>query len=203
MKKFSLLAVAIATLGMFVATTGSVSAQESAPSTPHQIGLIDMAYIFKNYTKFKDETTQLQKAAEEAEGKAQQFMEKGRQMQAQLQTLQPGSADYNKVESDLIKLKTELESFKQVEQREIVRKQAEVYKAIYLEVQDMVQRFATYHKYTLVIRFTRDDVSEASNPQAIIQNMNRQVVFYQDRDDITEPILKYLNDRYKQTASAK
>jgi outer membrane protein len=54
-----------------------------------------------------------------------------------------------------------------------------------------------------VIRFNRGDVAEAGNPQAIINNMNRQVVYYQPQDDITEPILNHLNEQYRKTASKK
>jgi outer membrane protein len=204
-KKCSLLAVAVATVGMFV-SQAAVRAEDpaaAAGAAPHQIGLIDMAHIFKNYEKFKDQTASLQKSAEEAEAKAQAMMEKGKQGQQQLAGLQPGSPDYSRIEADLIKLKTELETFRQVEQQKIVRQQADVYKTIYLEVQDVVNRYAAYYKYTLVIRFNRGDVSEAGNPQAIINNMNRQVVYYQPQDDITEPILNHLNEQYRKTASKK
>lgn len=200
MKKSSLVAVALATLGLFVAVA-PVMSQEAATSAPHQIGLIDMAHIFKNYEKFKDQTAGLQKLAEEAEAKAKAMMEEGKKGQEQLQTLVAGSPEYSALEAKLIKLKTELETFRQVEQQKIVRQQADVYKTIYLEVQDVVNRYAAYYKYTLVIRFNRADVADAGNPQAIIQNMNRQVVYYQTQDDITDPILKHLNDQYKKTAS--
>lgn len=202
MKKYSLLAVALATVGLFMATRPVISQDAAAtPPAPHQIGLIDMAHIFKNYEKFKDQTASLQKLAEEAEAKAQAMMEKGRKGQEQLQALTPGTPEYTQIEAELIKLKTELETFRQVEQQKIVRQQADVYKTIYLEVQDVVNRYASYYKYTLVIRFNRADVAEAGNPNAIIQNMNRQVVYYQPQDDITDPILKHLNDSYKKTAA--
>jgi outer membrane protein len=199
-KTFRLWTVALATVGLFV-LNAAASAQEQ--QLPHQIGLIDMAYLFKNYDKFKDQTAGLQKAAQEAETKLQAMMEKGKTQQQQLQGLEQGSPDYARIEADLIKLKNEMETFKQVEQQKIVRQQAEVYKAIYLEVQDVVNRYAAYYKYTLVIRFNRTEVADATNPQVIIQNMNRQVVYYQTQDDITDPILKHLNDQYKKTASAK
>ena len=205
-KKFKLLTVAVASLGLFVATA-TLSAQEAAapssPSSPHQIALIDMAFIFKNYDKFKDQTASLQKAAEDAEAEAQKMMEQGKQLQQQLQTMQAGSPDYTKLESELIGLKNKLETFRQIEQQKIVRQQADVYKTIYLEVQDVVRRYATHYDYSLVMRFSREEVSASTNPQAILQSMNRQVVHYQPQDDITEPILSYLNDNYKKTASAK
>lgn len=199
MKKYSLLAVAMAAFGL-MATSWTLTAADTAPSAPHQIGLIDMAHIFKNYEKFKDQTASLQKEAEDAQNRAKGMATKGQDLQAQLAAFTPGSAEYNKVEGELIDLQAKLQAFQQQEQREIVRKQAEVYKKIYLEVQDVVNRYASHYHYTLVIRFNRGDVAEASKPDAIIQNMNRQVVYYQTQDDITDPILSYLNDQYRKTA---
>lgn len=205
MKKYSLLTLAAIALGVCVATA-NLSAQEPAAAArqalPHQVGLIDMAHIFKNYEKFKDQTESLQAAAQEAEAKAQEMLKQGQQLQVQIQTLQPGTADYNKIEAQMIELQTRLQTFKQVEQREIVRKQAELYKKIYMEVQNAVKLYADYHRYTLVMRFSRQELVETNNPQEIIQNMNRQVVYYQTRDDITDPILGYLNDSYNKTRSA-
>ncbi|MCA8997597.1 MAG: OmpH family outer membrane protein [Planctomycetaceae bacterium] len=207
MKKHSLLTVAALALGLFVATA-TVSAQAPAnaaakPAKPHQVGLIDMAHIFKNYERFKDQTESLQKAAQDAETKAQDMIKQGQTLQAQIQQFEPGTPDYNKVEEQMIALQTRLQTFRQVEQREIVRKQAELYKKIYMEVQGAVKLYADYHNYTLVMRFSRTELAESNNPQEIIQNMNRQVVFYQTRDDITDPILGYLNQQYQKSASAQ
>lgn len=205
MKKYSLLTLAAIALGVCIATA-NLSAQEPAAAgrqqLPHQVGLIDMAHIFKNYEKFKDQTESLQTAAQDAEARAQEMLKQGQQMQVQIQALQPGTPDYNKIEAQMIELQTKLQTFKQVEQREIVRKQAELYKKIYLEVQNAVKLYADYHRYTLVMRFSRQELVETNNPQEIIQNMNRQVVYYQTRDDITDPILGYLNDSYNKTRSA-
>ena len=205
MKKFSLWTTAIVVAGLFLAP-GLASAQEAqTKAAPHQIGLIDLAHIFKNYEKFKDKTQSLQTAAEDAEAKAQGMLEQMKQIQGQLQSgnIAAGSVDYNKLEAQLIKLQTELQTFRQVEQRDIVRKQADVYKQIYLEVQDAVGQYAKYYKYTLIMRFNRQEVSEAVDPQTVMQGMNRQVVYYQNQDDLTDPILNFLNEKYRKTASAQ
>lgn len=201
MKKFSLwTTAALLAFGMMVAVPASAQDQAAAP---HQIGLIDLAHIFKNYDKFKDQTTGLEKAAKDAEAEAQAMLQQMKDVQAQMQGLAPGSPDYNDKESQLIELQTKLQAFRQVEQRGIVRKQAEVYKKIYLEVQEAVGQYAKYYKYTLIIRFNRNQVAEAGDPNAIIQSMNRQVVYFQSQDDLTDPILNFLNDKYHKAQAAK
>lgn len=205
MKKTSLWMTAfVATAGLLIAVN-TASAQSPATTTAasaHQVGLIDMAHIFKNYEKFKAETQGLQTAAEQAEAKAQGMVAEMKNVQGQMQGLTPGSADYNAKEAKLIELQTKLQTFQQVERRDIVRKQAEVYKKIYVEVQQAVSMYAKHYEYTLIMRFNREDLEAAGDPQKIIQGMNRQVVWHRPQDDLTDPILQYLNDRYSQQAKA-
>lgn len=201
MKKISLWMTAFVAVAGLLVAVNTASAQEDQ-TTAHQVGLIDMAHIFKNYEKFKAETQSLQAAAEQAEAKGQEMVAEMKSIQGQMQGLAPGSADYNVKEAKLIELQTKLQTFQQVERRDIVRKQAEVYKKIYVEVQGAVAQYAKYYNYTLIMRFNREDVAEAGDPQKIIQGMNRQVVWHRPQDDLTDPILQYLNDQYTKTASA-
>ncbi len=78
MKRISLLMICA-----FALTTGVTFAQQpaagpSAQAVPpdavkHQIGLIDMAHIFKNYEKFTAMTASLQKEIEQTDLKAKGF----------------------------------------------------------------------------------------------------------------------------------
>ncbi|QDT35370.1 MULTISPECIES: OmpH family outer membrane protein [Thalassoglobus] len=201
MKKPSLWMTAFVAAGLLVAV--NTASAQNQPSAAHQVGLIDMAHIFKNYEKFKAETQGLQAAAEQAEQKAQDMVAQMKSVQGQMQGLTANSPDYNAKEAQLIELQTKLQAFQQVERRDIVRKQAEVYKKIYVEVQDAVSMYAKHYEYTLIMRFNREDVAAAGDPQKIIQGMNRQVVWHRPQDDLTDPILQYLNDQYNKTASAR
>jgi outer membrane protein len=163
------------------------------------VGLIDMAYVFKNYEKFTALTESLQKEIEQTDGQARGIVEKMKQLQGQLTSgnLQDGSPDSSKIEAELVKSKTELETFKLTAQRDFLRKEADIYKTVYLEVENAVRRYSAYYQYTLVLRFNRQKVDEAENPRDIINGMNRQVVFFRAQDDLTDPILDYLNGEWR------
>jgi outer membrane protein len=170
--------------------------------TPHQIGLIDMAHVFNNYEKFKAMQEGLQADLKAARDKAQGTIERIKQLQEQAKTgtYKPDSPEYKKLESEVIKLQTELEAYGRVTQAEQLRKEAEVYKQVYLEVQDAIQVYAKHYGYTLILRFDREAVETADNPQVILQRMTRQVVFHRGEDDLTTAILTHLNRQYQQTA---
>lgn len=168
------------------------------PAGPHQIGLIDMAQVFKEYEKFKALSEDLRAQVQESDAEAQAMVQALQQTQATMSsgTYAAGSPEYQQLEQRLIEQQTEIENFRKVKQLEFLRKEAEIYKTVYLEVQDAVGMYARHYKYTLIMRFNRSKVEDATNPQEIIQSMNRPVVFYKPNDDLTDPILNYLNQQY-------
>lgn len=186
------------------AKPASAAAASSAAAAPaasaHQVGLIDMAYVFKNYSKFKSMTEEMQAEAKAAQAEAEAMVEEMKQVQTKMQSLQDGSEEYIANEKKILTLQTNLESFRKVQQREFLRKEAEIYKTVYMEVQENVQHYAKHYGYTLIIRFNRQSVDAAENPQEIITSMNRQVVFYREQDDLTDPILDYLNKQYGESS---
>ncbi|WP_437227169.1 OmpH family outer membrane protein [Planctomicrobium sp. SH661] len=178
-------------------------AQSPAPPA-HQVGLIDMAYVFKNSHHFLVLTEGLQADIEKTDGEAKVMVEKIRQLQGQLTSgaLQNGSPDYIKVEEQIVHAKAELETFKRVSQQSFMRKEADIYKTIYLEVEGAVKRYAEYYKYTLVLRFDRNEIDADDNPRDVMNGMNRQIVHHRTRDDMTEPVLKFLNNEWKKSGGA-
>ena len=203
MKKLLMSVSAAALCASVALSLAPASAQQPAAAAKsavqHQVGLIDMAHVFKNYDKFKTMTKSLQEEAQGAQKKADAMIEEMKSLQAKITSgdLQEGSPDYVRIESQLLKMQTDLETYRKVSQRDFLRKEADIYKTIYLEVQQAVNDYANYYKYTLILRFNRQEVAEAENPQQILNNLGRQVVYYKKQDDVTQPILDYLNDEFK------
>ena len=194
-------AAALMAAGMFFSTRDTLGQGAATPkAAAHQVGLIDMAHVFKNYEKFKSSTTALQETIKAADEKAKSQFESMKGMQEKMGSLQQGSPEYTALESKLIGSQTQLESFKKQSQLSFLRAEAEIYKTVYLEVQNAVQQYAGVYKYTLIMRFNRNPVENADNPQEIIQSMNRQVVYFRGEDDLTDPILNYLNDKYAKSS---
>jgi outer membrane protein len=196
-KKLILCSAAIAIAAGVFLSTRDLHGQAAERPTAHQVGLIDMAYVFKNYEKFKASTQDLQANIKAADDKAKAQVEAMKNLQEKLASLTAGSAEHQKVESDLIGMQTKLETFRKTSQLEFLRREADIYKTVYLEVAQSVEQYSKHYKYTLIMRFNRAPVETAENPQEIIQSMNRQVVYYRTQDDITDQILGYLNEQFK------
>ncbi|MCA9112333.1 MAG: OmpH family outer membrane protein, partial [Planctomycetaceae bacterium] len=188
---------------LFVVSQTIQGQEGGAKSGPHQVGLIDMAEVFKDYEKFKNLREELQAEIEQSDAQAKGKLEQMKNLQQQITSgqLKQDSPEYQNIEKQLLTMKGELESFRQVQQREFLRKESEIYKQVYLEVQDAVNKYAQHYNLTLIMRFNRNKVEEAENPQEVIQSMNRQVVFHRASDDITDPVLGYLNRQYNSQAA--
>lgn len=200
MKKLVLSTVAVAFAFGCLSSINSASAQETAAPAATKVGLIDMAYVFKNYEKFKTLRDDLKTEIEGSDQQAKTMATKIKTVQEQLKTFGEGSPEYVAKEQELTRLATEFETFRKVAQRDFLRKEADIYKTIYMEVADAVKLYAQHYKYALILRFNREDIQSSSSPDEVLQSMNRQVVYYSAREDITDAVLKYLNQRYGQAS---
>lgn len=173
----------------------------AAASLPHKVGLIDMAHVFKNYKKFEMMRNELKDEISVSEEKAKAMQAELADMQNALKKLNDGTKEYSKVEQEIVKKAAEFEGFRRTASRDFLKKESVIYLQVYTETSKAVERYADYHKYTLIMRFNREEL-DTENPQTLLQGMNRQVVYHHDEDDITVPVLDFLNDRYAKSGAA-
>lgn len=210
MKKLIVSLSAVAALLAVLLTATQTRGQAGNPAAaraarPHQIGLIDMAFVFNNYEKFKALQAAVQEDLKIAKEKAQATIEKMKALNEQLTggEIKKDSPEAKNLEAQMIKMQTELEVFGKVTQNENLKRKAEIYKQIYLEVQENIRIYANAYGYTLIIRFDRESVADSTDPQQVLQRLTRQVVYHRGEDDLTEVILKHMNQQYTSQAGAR
>ena len=89
MKKFILSASALATLATILMTATPIRGQQGTPArtaAPHQVGLIDMAFVFNNYDKFKAAQESVKQEFQAAQQKAQGSIDELKKIGEELQT---------------------------------------------------------------------------------------------------------------------
>jgi len=195
--------LAVAAVAMISGSgTGRLAAQ-ATPSTPHKIALIDMAHVFKNYAKFESLRETLKTEIKASEEKMQADIQQLQAMKEKLQMMTETSPGFAQAEAELASKAAEIDAGRKVMQRDFLRKESQIYKQVYMEVTSAVKMYADYYKYSLVLRFNRQQIQEDDAPQAVINGMNKQVVYHRAEDDITDAVLDYLNKKYqKESASA-
>lgn len=204
MKKLILSAAVIVVFaGLSCFTTSARAQGGAAKQMATKIGLIDMAEVFKEYKKFEALRDGLKADIKATDAKAKQMATQAQAMQAKLKSgnFKQDSPEYKQIESQLTQLRAEFTTFKNQSQREFMKKESQIYKTVYLEVSDAVAKYAGYYKYTLVLRFNRKSLEDADNPQGVLQSMNKQIIYSEPEDDITDSIVDYLNRLYGREAT--
>jgi Skp family chaperone for outer membrane proteins len=181
---------------------GDGNASPAVEPSPHKIGLIDMARVFKSYKKFEAMRDELKGELTKSEEKFKAMTEQIKKETAELKGYKEGTEEYSRVEKTLLTHTTQAEAFRKGQQRDLIRKEAQIYKTIYLEVSDAVERYAQHFKFTLVLRFSADELNGQENPEDVMRGLNRQVVYYRPSEDITSAICTFLNNRYGRMAAA-
>ena len=191
------------TATVLACVTMTATAQEKTPDSaplPSKIGLIDMAYVFKNYRKFKVLHDDLRVRVEKRSGQANLMAGHIKGFKSALEELDKGSPEYAEAEKQIVQKMREIEDFQKATKRDILKEESQIYRTVYLEVADAVKEHAESHKYTLILRFSREGIETVSEPQEVAQKINKLVVYSRPRDDVTEAVLKGLNERYRQVA---
>jgi len=194
-KLFVLAVMSVSLVGFWAGVQAQTGA--TAPTVTHKVGLIDMARVFREYTKFSVLREDLKGEISQSDEKAKSMALQINKLRDEMKQFKQGSPEFITRENNLTKLTTEFETFRKQVQRDFLRKEADIYKTIYLEVVDVVKKYAEYYKYTLVLRFNGEKL-DTDDPQKLIQGMNRQVVFHRPEDDITPSVIEYLNRKYDQ-----
>lgn len=207
MKRTILGAFALALLAGVLTLSGNAWSQNkeapaaAASNTPHKVGLIDMAHVFKNYKKFEALRDELKEEIGASEEKAKLMQGELAEMQKEMKKLTEGGPEFTKAEQIIVKKAAEFETFRRAASRDFLKKESQIYLQVYNETSDAVERYAKHYKYTLIIRFNREEL-DTENPQNLLQGMNRQVVYHQAEDDITPSVLEFLNRSYAKATTA-
>ena len=172
-------------------------AARPAAAAPTQVGIngmavVDVAYIFKNHARFKQQMEGMKAKVDAAEEQVKKAQADMKQMVEQIKAFQPGTPEYKRIEADLTKKQADLQVQVNLQKKDFMEQEGKIYYAVSVEVEDAVKRLATKYNIALVLRFNGDQV-DASNRDDILRNINKPIVFYDPRMDITPYILQDLN----------
>jgi Skp family chaperone for outer membrane proteins len=192
--------------GQGSATSGTKKAAPAAPATPaaeppHKIALIDMGRVFKEYKKIEALKEDWKSEFSVNENQAKKLTTQIQNLVEEMKQFKPGSPEFIKLEKQHTQATAEFQSFQKNAQRDLVRKEADLLKTVYLEAMEVVGKFADRFGYTLVMRFN-SDTFEGDDVNKFQLVMNRVIVYHRPEDDLTDGVIKYLNSTYDRSLKA-
>jgi Skp family chaperone for outer membrane proteins len=171
--------------------------QHTAAAAPGGLGIngmavIDVAYIFKNHARFKQQMDGMKQKVDAAENEVKAVQEEMKKSIEQMKQFNAGSPEYKRMEADLLKKQGELQLKVNLQKKDFMEQEGKIYFNVSREIEDAVKLFATKNNIAMVLRFNGDQV-DPSNRDDILRNINKPIVYYDTRMDITPYILQDLN----------
>jgi Skp family chaperone for outer membrane proteins len=195
----------IVAAALFAASVGLNAANAQAPNAAGAnaakfgIAVVDIPYIFKNYSKFKATSDAMKKEMETIDADVKADRAKIAQMEQQRNSFNVGSAEYKKYDEEMARMMAEFQLKTGKLQKDFMERQAKLYYQTYLEVASKVNEYAKRNNIGMVMRFNGEPVDPNQREQ-VMRDINKQVVM-QNSIDITPDVLQLLN-RDSQVRSA-
>jgi len=178
------------------------AARPSGGRSGSDIALLDISVIFKNNTRFKQHMADLQADMQRAEEQMKKERDSLRALSERLNDYKAGTAEYKQLEEEIAKRSADLNVRFQLQKKEFAKTEARIYHMIYQEIQQEVDAFAQANGIAAVLKFS-SEAADGDNPDSVLRDLNKPVVWYSRGLDITPIILESLNRRALQQSDQR
>ncbi len=211
MKARFLWATTVAMLAVIGCLAHPVSAQQAGQQSPMptRLAIIDLSYIFQHYPKFQAELERLKSEVEKREIELRAQRKDIGDKQQQLKLMTPGTENYRNLEGTIASRMANLQVQVQLQKKEFLSQEAEIYHKTYDHVMQYVRWYADQNGIALVLQYKGDTPVKGppqaqkpgSAPSAVIKKINQNVVYHHPSIDITGIILSYLKQEHASNRS--
>jgi len=174
-----------------------------AQQAPHHggpvVAILDLTYIFKNHTRFQQMSGDMRREVEAAENSLKSDRESYQQLTQKLEQYKRGTPEYRALEEELAKRAAELNLQVNIQKKNFLEQEAKIYYTVYQEVIDCVKYHCDTTGVSLVLRFNGDPI-DRNDPQEVLKELNKSVIYYNRSIDITPVILEKLNSYQQKPA---
>jgi Skp family chaperone for outer membrane proteins len=179
-------------LAALVSATASAQAPAQPVAPAVHVAVVDIGNIFKNHSRFKASIDKLKDEAMTARNGMKAEEERIRGLMEQAKGLNVGTPDFKRLEKEITQAQGELQVNVQLQNKDFAEREGKVYMQCYEEVEKAVTQFARQHRIAVVHRVDAEPL-DTSNPQNILREISKPVVYYEAGIDITKDILSMLN----------
>ncbi len=182
------------TASVAVAQSPAAGTAAAAPARP-TIALVDVGHILKNHPTMKMEIERIEssmkKADEEFAAKRDQIIKQMEQLREQFTE---GTPEYEKQEKMIAEADTNFRLELVKKRKEFDEARAGVIYKIYTDLNTLIKYYCDNTGATLVMRVNRETM-DPKKPETVQMVLSQEVLYFQPSADITEWVLKGLNQQ--------
>jgi RNA polymerase sigma factor (sigma-70 family) len=180
---------------------GPSTAKSALGHSAAPIGSINLDAVFNRYEKVKKSKKEYSDAVVARQNELMKLMNDANEETQILAKLSPGTVDHKKHENRVTELKARHAAAREQSQREFAQREAEMLAAHYEEIQETVAAMAKAKGLTYVVKVS-PELRPDPMPNDVTALLNCSVVYADPRNDLTEEVIRDLNQRFK-AAGAK
>jgi Skp family chaperone for outer membrane proteins len=177
---------------LLAAASHAAAPRAASAEGPLPVALVNIDRVLKTYKPLQEKVDPLKAEAKEIDQTVQVRQAEIETVGAQLRKQQPGSAEQQRLQLQLVKLQTELQQFINNERQAMQKKEATVYLAFFRQLDAEISKYAKAHGIKLVLRQSETSLDDGQSLQDTIKALNRSVL-YEEGLDITDEIVKALD----------
>lgn len=166
---------------------------EKSPLKPSTIGVVDIAVVFKHYRQFNDEMAKIKEDIEVFDKYVKEQAQELKELSDQLQKTKRDSAEHQAIEQRATTRTAELQAQVTAKKAALLEQEASVYFDAYGQVESATRTVSRQRKVDFVLRYNSEPMKREDR-NSVLQGVNRAVVSYPKGNDITEDVLKILNE---------
>jgi Skp family chaperone for outer membrane proteins len=158
---------------------------------PLAVGLVNVDRILKDYKPLNDKLDPLKAEAKDLDAKVQVRQAELETVANQARQTQPGSAEFQRLQIQLVKLQTDLQQFVAKGRHDLQQKEATVYLSFFRQLDAEIGKYAKANGLKLVLRQYETSFEDGQSLPDVAKSLNRTIL-YEEGLDITDSILKAL-----------
>ncbi len=184
-------------LGGAVLLDRSFAQPPSTAGGPTKVAVCDVVKVFKNYNRAKDLTAALNGKRETVTAEAEKRLQAINTIGMELEELVRGSKEYERRFNEARRLTIERTVWLKFEEDLMMRDHHRLTKEMYQETIKMVGLIAQERGVQIVLSRMSEDLQSENTPQLLQQIERRKALYATDDVDMTDTVLKRLNEAYR------
>lgn len=184
-------------LGGAVLLDRSFAQPRSTAAGPTKVAVCDVVKVFNNYNRAKDLTATLNEKRETVKAEAEKRLQAINTIGMELEELVQGSKEYERRFNEVQRLTIERTVWLQYQDALVMRDHHRLTKEMYEEIIKMVGLIAQERGVQIVLSRMSEDLQSENTPQLLQQIERRKVLYAADSVDVTDTVLKRLNEAYR------
>lgn len=193
--KWTLTAVAIVAVALIWGETRAQQANQALP--PTVVAVCDVVQVFNNNARAHDLQARLEKKRDAIEAENQKRQKAIEDARAVLLTLKEGQPQYEKTLDEIQRLTIERQAWLEFENQRVLREHKRLTQDLYDEILATIASVSERRGIDVVLYLETEVIDTENTRQLLTMIERRKVLYAGEQVDITEDVLRRLNDAYR------